>query len=384
VAQAFHYHRHVNIAFLLDGFGIGGTELNATRTLEALARRNVPVDVVHFHRDGELRDRIAATGHRMWHVPIVPLHSPRIALRIAALASTFRKIDASVVHSQDVYSNVLGVAAARFLARRPVITSRRWKDDVPRKGLTPLNAWSHRQSTFVLPNSGALIATLLAEGVRKERIIVHENFLDDHALTLLSRSRVVEWRSELGIPVNALVIGCVARLSKVKRHDVLLDAFARIRSSVPSAHLVLIGDGDERRALVERARALGVESAVTFTGTLPNTPLSQQLFDIAALTSENEGFPNSLVEAAACGVSLVATPVGGVPDVLVEGVTGLSVAVGDVHATERALTTLLHDPKMRLAMGAAGRTSSVERFSEEAAMRRLLDCYARASGHHQA
>ncbi len=372
----------MKIAFIIEGFGIGGTELNATRTLEALTRRGIRVNVIHLHRDGELYDRVAATGHQMWHVPIVPLRSPKIAISVATMASTLRSIRASVVHTQDVYTNILGIAAGRMLLRRPVLTSRRWKDEVPRKELTPLNAWAHRRSTLVLPNSGALTTTLVAEGVRKDRIVVHENFLDDHALTLFSPSRVAEWRAELGIPVEALVIGCVARLSKVKRHDVLLDAFARIRSSVPSAHLVLIGDGDERRALVERARVLGVESAVTFTGTLPNTPLSQQLFDVAALMSENEGFPNSLIEAAACGVPLVATPVGGVPDVLVEGVTGLSVAVGDVHATERALTTLLHDTKMRLAMGAAGRSSSVERFSEESAMQRLLGCYARASGHH--
>jgi L-malate glycosyltransferase len=374
----------VNIAFLIDGFGIGGTELNATRTLEALTRRGIRVNVIHLHRDGELYDRVAATGHQMWHVPIVPLRSPKIAISVATMASTLRSIRASVVHTQDVYTNILGIAAGRMLLRRPVLTSRRWKDEVPRKELTPLNAWAHRRSTLVLPNSGALTTTLVAEGVRKDRIVVHENFLDDHALTLLSPSRVAEWRAELGIPVEALVIGCVARLSKVKRHDVLLDAFARIHASVPTTHLVLIGDGDERRALVERSRALSVESAVTFTGTLANTPLSQQLFDIAVLTSANEGFPNSLVEAAACRVPLVATLVGGVPDVLVEGVTGLGVAVGDVQATECALKKLLRDSTARTAMGAAGRARTVERFSEDAAMRRLLDCYERVTGRHLA
>jgi glycosyltransferase involved in cell wall biosynthesis len=379
VVQALHYHSDVNIAFLLDGFGIGGTELNATRTLEAFARRGVHVNVLHFHADGALRDRVAASGHRLIHVPIVPLSSPRIALRVAALAAALRGIKATVVHSQDVYSNILGVAAGRFLLRRPVLTSRRWKDDVPRKGLTPLNAWAHRHSTLVLPNSAALTSTLLSERVRSERIVVHENFIDDHALELQPASAVAAWRQALGIPADALVIGCVARLSRVKRHDILVDAFAGVHQRIPASHLLLVGDGDERAPLEARVRAAGLSSHVTFAGTLPNTPLSQQLFDVAVLTSENEGFPNSLVEASASGVPLVSTRVGGVPDVLVEGETGLGVAIGDVPGTRDAIVALLHDSSRRQQMGAAGRARVTERFSEEAAISRLLALYRRVS-----
>ena len=168
----------MKIAFLIDGFDIGGTELNAARTLESFARRGLAVDVFHFHADGPLRTRIAAAGHRLWHIPVVSLKSPRIVLRIASLAAAIRRSGATVIHTQDVYTNILGVAAARVLLRRPVLTSRRWKDDVPRKELTPLNAWAHRNSTLVLPNSPALIASLHREGVLDARIFVHENFID--------------------------------------------------------------------------------------------------------------------------------------------------------------------------------------------------------------
>jgi glycosyltransferase involved in cell wall biosynthesis len=122
-----------------------------------------------------------------------------------------------------------------------------------------------------------------------------------------------------------------------------------------------------------------MEPRVTFTGTLPNAPLSQQLFDVAVLTSENEGFPNSLVEASACGIPLVATPVGGVPDVLVEGETGLGVAVGDVPGTRDAILALLRDAGLRARMGAHGRERVAARFSEEAAIARLLSIYNRVT-----
>lgn len=377
--QAVRYCSPVKIAILIDGFGVGGTELNATRTLEAFARRGLIVDVLHFHADGALRGRIAAAGHRLTHVPIVPLWSPRIALRTAALASAIRQTGATVVHAQDVYSNILGVAATRLLVRPAMLTSRRWKDDVPRKVLTPLNAWAHRRSTLVLPNSPALVSTLEEEGVRADHISVHENFVDDQALTMLSAAERGDWRRALGIRENALVVGCVARLGRVKRHDVLLDAFALTLAQCPGAQLVLIGDGAEREALEQRARALDISADVIFTGTLPNYPLAQQLFDVAVLTSENEGFPNSLVEASACGVPLVATMVGGVPEVLREGVTGSGVAVGDVTATANALAALLSDRAQRERFGRAARAEVLARFSEAAAIDRLLAIYARVS-----
>lgn len=377
--QAFRYASRVKIAFLLDGFGIGGTELNATRTLESFARRGVRVDVLHFHADGPLRDRIAATGHRLIHVPVSPLWSPRILLRIRALANAIRSMGATVVHTQDVYSNILGVAAGRILLRRPVLTSRRWLDDVPRNGLTPMNAWAHRHSTLVLPNAQALVGKLESEGVRSRQIAVHENFVDDDALTLLDAAARATWRQSLGIRSDALVVGCVARLSRVKRHHVLLDAFASVRERVPDAQLLLVGDGDQRSALAQKAESRGIAADVIFTGTLANNPLPQQLFDVAVLTSENEGFPNSLVEASACGVPLVATRVGGVPDVLVEGQTGFGVGVGDAEATADAITALLKDRLLRERFGSAAREAVVKRFSETAAIDRLLALYQQVS-----
>lgn len=369
----------MNIVMLLDGFSIGGTELNAARTLEALARRGVLVTVMHFHSDGPLRSRMAAAGHRLVHVPIAPLWHPRIALRTVAIARALRAENATLVHTQDVYSNIVGVAAAQLVADLPVISSRRWKDEVPRRGMTPMNAWAHRASTLVLPNSPALIGSLESEGVRRDRITVHENFVDDAALELLPRADRQRWRQKLGIGANAHVVGCVARLTPVKRHDVLLKAFAVVAQADANAVLLLVGDGESRPAIESQVDALGLRDRVTLAGTLPNFPLPQQLFDVAVLTSENEGFPNSLVEAAAAAVALVSTRVGGVPDVLIENVTGLGVAIADIPATARAILTLLRDERARVRMGDAARSLVRERFSESTAMERLQEIYRRVS-----
>jgi glycosyltransferase involved in cell wall biosynthesis len=368
----------LSIIFLLDGFSVGGTELNATRTLEALSRREIRVTVMHFHADGPLRARIAATDHHLVHTPIARLWHPSIAVRTATLARAFLREKASVVHTQDIYTNILGIAAGSLLRSVPVVTSRRWKNEVPRKSLSPLNAWAHRRSTLVLPNSAALIDTLVEEGVPLERIAVHQNFIDDAALSLLDGADRARWRAELHIPQHALVVGCVARLAPVKRHDVLLAAFAAATKEIPEALLVLVGDGECRQALEQQAIALEIRDRVRFTGTLPNYPLPQQLFDIGVLTSANEGFPNSLVEASATAIPLVTTRVGGATDLLVEGSTGLGVEVGDVHDTRRALLTLLTDAGLRTRMGSAGQALIRDRYSESAAIDRLLALYDRA------
>lgn len=366
----------MNIAFLLDSLEIGGTELNAARTLEALGRRGIHVTVIHYRPDGPLRRRIEEAGHELIHIPTSSLYSPRTLRSVTAIRNILVSRRVSVVHAQDIYSNILGVLAGRVLTRLPVLTSRRWKDAVPRPALVPLNAWAHRRSTLVLPNSAELTDSLLKEGVSSDRIVVHENFIDDSALVPLDTDARSSWRSALGIPDTALVIGCVARLSPVKRHDRLLDAFARVLRELPDARLVLVGDGPARPSLETHAQRLSVAHRVIFTGTLPHTPLPQQLFDIGTLTSENEGFPNSLVEASACGVPLVATRVGGVTDVLQEGLTGFGVAPGDGTGLVAALLRLARDPALRERMGVRGHEVASKRFAETAAIDRLIGIYA--------
>jgi glycosyltransferase involved in cell wall biosynthesis len=360
---------------ILDSLFLGGTELNAVRTVEALARRSIRVNVLHFHADGPLLDRLRATGQTVVHTPTAPLQSPQAAVRAFALARTLTDLGTSVVHAQDLYSNVFSIVASRLLSRRPVITSRRWLYDVPRPGLIPINAWAHRRSTLVLPNSRRLTEVLTAEGVRRDRIVVHTNFVDDAALSGAGAPSRAAWRSAVGVPVDAFVVGCVARLSAVKRHDVLLEAFGLTRQAIPHAHLVLVGDGEQRGALEERARELGVAAHVSFLGALPHQPLAAALFDVCCLLSDNEGFPNALVEASAVGVPIVGTPVGGVPDVLIDEVTGLAVPVGDAAATAAALIRLGRDAELRARYGAAGRELVLQSFSESAAIDRLIGIY---------
>jgi glycosyltransferase involved in cell wall biosynthesis len=171
------------------------------------------------------------------------------------------------------------------------------------------------------------------------------------------------------------VVGCVARLVPVKDHATLVEAFAIVRAEHPELHLVLVGDGECRRELEAQVERLGLTGAVTFTGELRGGGNHHRAFDISALTSLSEGFPNSLVEAMAAGVPVVATAVGGSVDAVAEGETGFLVPPRNAGALALALRRLAEDPALRATFGSAARERARTMYGAAPALRALQSMY---------
>jgi len=173
------------------------------------------------------------------------------------------------------------------------------------------------------------------------------------------------------------VILFLGRIMDAKGIPELLKAFAVLRVSVPDAELVCAGAGDIEAA-ARRAEALGIEDAVRFPGWLGEAEKRAWLARAAAfvLPSHAEGLPMSLLEAMAAGVPVVASAVGGIPDVVKHGVNGLLVASGDPIDLLRALRRLLRDAQLAAALGAAGRETVRARFAPEHVLERLGEVYA--------
>jgi glycosyltransferase involved in cell wall biosynthesis len=161
------------------------------------------------------------------------------------------------------------------------------------------------------------------------------------------------------------LVVCVARLVKVKNLDLLLRACAVLKSRGVQFRCVLIGDGVCREELEALHSELGLGSTVEFAGPQEHGQVREwwRQADIAVLTSENEGMPVSLMEAAACAVPAVAPSVGGIPELIEHAVTGLLTAPSDAHAFAAALQQLIEDPSRRVQMGRAARRRVEERFS---------------------
>jgi glycosyltransferase involved in cell wall biosynthesis len=365
--------RRVRGAFCLDSFAIGGTELNAVRTAEALDRDRIELCVIHLQTRGALRARYEALGVPMRHLPIPNLYSPRTAVQGLRLARLLRRWNVDVVHSHDIYCNIFAVPWARALSPCSIIASRRWLHEAPRPALLTVNRWSSALAHRVLVNSTGVAGVVeREERVPKEKIVEIPNFLAESAFGVAAAGERESQRRAWGLPADAFAVGAVARLSPVKNLGVLLEALSRLG---PRFHAVLVGDGPSRAGLEERSRSLGIESRVHFVGEVVSASNLHQFFDVSVLCSSSEGSPNSVIEAMAAARPVVATPVGGVTDVVVHGMTGLLVPVGDAAALADALRTLEPDADLRERLGAAACEAVRTRYRQDVVIGKLSALY---------
>ena len=375
---AAHKDARIRIAFCIDNMGIGGTELNALRTAERLDRSCFAVSVVCLQDDGPLLTRYRNLG-----IPVLALPLPRLhgvtALRQGARLFRYlvtQRVD--IVHSHDVYNNIFATLCARLAHRPVVIASRRWHDDVPRRILRSANRFAYRLADCVLVNSPTIAELLVArERVDPSRVALVPNFVEDEAFAQPTTAEQERFLSDVGVPTDSFIVGCVASLRPVKDQALLFRAMAALKPRWPTLHLVLVGDGETRPLLEQLAQRLGISDAVHFAGLRENKPNLHHLFDVSVLSSRSEAVPNSLVEAMAAARPVVATCVGGVPDVVLDGETGLLVASGDVDAFARAVERLLRDPDLRRRYGKAGRERAATDFQARRVIPILESLYVR-------
>lgn len=176
-------------------------------------------------------------------------------------------------------------------------------------------------------------------------------------------------RSRLGIPEAAVVVGFVGRLVPVKDPFTLIDAFSRVIAAVPSAVLVVAGEGPLETELRQAVHSRGLDAHVRFAGWQLNLPSLYATCDIVVLTSRNEGTPMAVIEAMAAGRPVVATAVGGVPDLIESGRNGILVAAGAAADLADGVCRLARDQALREDMGQAARHLVASRFDR----RRLVD-----------
>jgi glycosyltransferase involved in cell wall biosynthesis len=171
------------------------------------------------------------------------------------------------------------------------------------------------------------------------------------------------FRRELGVPQTARLIGIVGRIFPIKNHRLFLDAAARVARSDADARFLVVGDGTLRADMERHAAALGIGDRVLFTGWRRDLERIYPELDVLVVSSNNEGTPVSAIEAMASGCPVVATRVGGLPDLVDHGVTGLLTPPGDPVALAGTVVDLLRDRDRGRRMGQAGRGRARERFT---------------------
>lgn len=351
------------MAFCVDSFSLGGTELNAVRTAEALDSQIFELFVIYFRADGPLLDRYRSIGAQLVHFPIGSFSSVSTWIRCFALAWLLRSKRIQILHAHDVYSNIFGVTAAGLSMSCKAIASRRWWYEVPRSELNFLNRISYRIADRVLANCDSVARLLVKnEHVPVRKIVEVVNFVDDASFNQVSAEEVSAKRNDWGIPVASTVVGIVARLVAVKNHQMLLRAIAQLPENIIA---VCAGDGPLRSDLEALAKQLGIQHRVRFLGELRLAGNLHAYFDISVLCSDSEGFPNSVIEAMAVAKPIVATRVGGVADALDDGISGVLIPPGDVDALAQGLRFLASNHEARVAMGERAQQVALSRFRRQ-------------------
>jgi glycosyltransferase involved in cell wall biosynthesis len=297
------------------------------------------------------------------------------ALRLARLLRA-RRTDVLHTHA-GIAANTLGRVAAR-LAGAAVVSHMHIENYFPasrpraavHRALDNLTA---RLSARIVAVSDDTRRALARQGYPALRMEVVHNGLD---LNGLPHGRRPGLRSELGVPDEAPLVGEIARLCAVKGQRELIGAMAE----VPDARLVLVGrDLEEGGAylgeLEEHAARLGVAERVVFAGYRDDAHEVLEELDVVALPSWTEGLPVVVLEALAHARPVVATPVGGTPELVIDGETGLLVPPRDPAALAAAIRRLLEDPALAQRLGAAGRALVEQRFSERQMTERVLAIY---------
>ena len=277
---------------------------------------------------------------------------------IGRLASLFREERVDVVHSHNWSTFLYAVCAARLAGVPIVIHGEHGKDDTLRHPKRILGA---RILSKGVDRVCAVSRDLAEEVVRdwrvpSDRVRWIPNGVDLDAFGGDDRSE--ELRGELGLSPGDLVVMNTGGFRAIKDHATLLRAFTEVLRSEPRARLLLIGQGganDPRAGLDREAESLGIGAAVRFAGVRTDIPRLLRTCDVYVNSSRYEGMSNTILEAMAAGRPVVATAVGGNPDLVGDGVTGYLVPPGDPDAMARRVLELLRVAELRRRMGAAGR-----------------------------
>lgn len=286
---------------------------------------------------------------------------------VLSLAGLIRRERVNIVHTHSSVDGWVGGMAARLVGV-PVVRTRHVSIAI-RRGLNPVYRWL---ADRVITSGEAIRAIVVAAGVAPGRVIAIPAGVRLADFDGLQAGHEVARSLGLERPV----VGSVAMFRGSKGHHVLLDAFALLRRHHPSAHLLLVGDGGRRQWVESLARERGLGDAVRFTGFRADVPALLSAMDCFVLAStRTEGVPQSLLQACAAGVPVVASSIGGIPEVVQDGVTGLLAPPGDAPALAAAIETTLAGPGAAAERARAARALVRARFSQEISIRRLLDLY---------
>ncbi len=358
--------RPVRVLLVSQSLGAGGSERQLTEIAKALDRSRFDPRVGYFRSGGIRILELEAAGVPVVAFPFTSLRSLQALHSLHRLRHYLREERIEIVHSFDPSGNMFAVPVARLAGTTVVLSSQRSLRSLRGSGQRRILRWTDSLVQGTVVNSKAVRTALMEEdGIASERIHLCHNGVDT------TRFRPFRRRTHTSAPV----IGCICVLRPEKGLALLLHAFAQILREYPLARLRIIGSGPAGPDLQNLSARLGLSQACEFLPTMDQVAEAMQEIDIFVLPSLSEAMSNSLMEAMACGCCAVASDVGGNPELVSHGITGLLFRSGDSTHLASVLGQLLADPTLRLTLGESGCRRMHSEFTLETSAQTMGQIY---------
>jgi L-malate glycosyltransferase len=366
----------IDVTFLIGSLDVGGAERQLVRLVNALDPERYAPRILTLWAGGPLGAEVRP-GIPVTHLNLGPMPPRKQRWRFVAgtgmllgLHRELRSTRPRILHAYLPTAYMMGALAGRAAGVRVIVAGRRGLASYrtyPQLHWRLIGRLANRIVAMHVCNSEAVRSWVLdQEGLPAARTCVVPNGIDPPGE--LVRELEPGWRAPVRIAMIANLIG-------YKGHDTVLRALGRVVRDHPEVKLVLFGEGPERPALERQRDELGLAENVVFAGRRPDAAQFLPGFDLSLLGSAHEGFPNAIMEAMAYGLPVVATAVGGVPELIEDGVQGRLVPPADPARMASAIAWMIEHPAERARMGAAGRERVTREFGTAAMVRRTQAVY---------
>ena len=377
--------RPIRVLDLRDTHEIGGPGKTILETSRAIDASRFVMHLGVFLTRDEPDDTPFIAAARDYELPVHAIrgfnqYDPRLIWRVVELVKT---LDIDILHAHEVKSDVIAFLASKLRRVSIMTTLHGWIGNGPRQRLlTALDKRIAPRFDRIIAVSDRIRDEISAAGVPSENLLLLHNAI---VLDRYRRTGQSGYLAELlGGPVASPVIASIGRMSPEKGHADLIEALRIVMVQGHKVSAVLIGDGPERRSLLQQVQALGLEDSVHFTGHVNEPQRILEDIDLMVLPSHTEGLPNAALEALAMEVPVLATHVGGTPEVITDGQTGRLVAPRSPAALAAALVDFVTDPRPWRRMAKQGRDVVERQFDFQTRTRRLEAVYAELAGRSRA
>ena len=357
----------LNVVHIVEDLKIGGLEKVIATIATGLDKENFNVMVWCLSKGGQIYDELKTAGIA---VETLNMKSWRNPLFLLSLALKFRRSKVDIVHAHGYTATTIGRLAA-FLAGVKVILAHIHSTyyDFTGKQFFIEKLFSFFTDKIICCSEAVAEFAERDEGINRNKIKVVYNGIDVDRFAMVSTVKSEQ--------KNRFTVGCVASLVEHKGHKYLLGAAKQVLKVLPDrVRFMLVGDGPLRKELESYCRELGISDSVGFIGSVNNVEAFIGTFDISVLvSSRREGLGIALIEAMACGIPVIGTRIGGIPEIIEDKRNGLLVEPNDERAISEAIISMCNNWKNARKMGEAAKVTVNEKFSKAVMLRALKTLY---------